>query len=167
MHVLVSGSSGMIGRELLATLRRNAHSATALLRPNTYVPDDFKFGRVGWDPETGYIDAESLHRLDAVVHLAGENIAGGRWTEARKAAIRRSRVETTRLLCQTIAGRPTLPKVLVSASAIGYYGDQGSQILTEDSAPGAGFLPKVCREWEAATAPAAAKGIRVVQLRIG
>jgi uncharacterized protein len=167
MHVLVSGTSGLVGRALLAELRKNAHSATALLRPNTRIPDDFKFGRVSWDPDSGYIDAESLHRLDAVVHLAGENIADGRWTDARKQAIRRSRVESTRLLCETVANRPTVPKTLVCASAIGYYGDRGAETMTEDSAPGSDFLSGVCKEWEEAAAPAQKKGIRVVNLRIG
>ncbi len=167
MHVLVSGTSGLVGQALLAELRKNGHSATALLRPRTRVPEDFKFGRVAWDPGSGYIDAESLHRLDAVVHLAGASIAGGRWTAARKEAIRRSRVDSTRLLCETIAKRPAVPKVLVCASAVGYYGDRGADTMTEESAPGTDFLAQVCREWEAATAPAEAQGIRVVHLRLG
>lgn len=101
--------------------------------------------------------------LDAVVHLAGENIGAGRWTAARKAAIRDSRAEGTR----RIAGDPNLPKVLVCASAVGFYGDRGGELLTEESAPGAGFLPEVCRAWEAAADPARARGIRVVHLRFG
>src|SRR5258708_31903021 len=109
MHVLVSGSSGMVGTALLDSLRKKGHSATALLRPTTHIPDDFKFGRVAWDPEKNYIDAESLHRLDAVVHLAGENIAGGRWTAARKAGILDSRVKSTRLLSEAIPKRNPKP----------------------------------------------------------
>jgi uncharacterized protein (TIGR01777 family) len=167
MHVLVSGTTGLVGQALLAELRKKGHSATALLRPGTRIPDDFKFGRVAWDPGAGYIDAESLHRLDGVVHLAGENIAGGRWTAARKEAILRSRVDSTRLLSETIAKRSPRPAVLVCASAIGYYGDRGTEILTEESAPGAGFLAGVCKQWEAATAPASDAGIRVVHVRIG
>ena len=167
MHVLVSGSSGMVGKALLDALRKNGHSATVLLRPNTRIPDDFKFGRVGWDPATGYIDGEALHRLDAVVHLAGENIAAGRWTPARKAAILESRVASTRLLCEAVANHETPPKTLVCASAIGYYGDRGQEIMTEDSAPGTDFLADVCQQWEAATAPAVNAGIRVVNLRLG
>src|SRR5580658_9044067 len=158
MHVLVSGTSGLVGQSLLAELRKKGHSATALLRPRTHIPDDFKFGRVAWDPDAGYIDAESLHRLDAVVHLAGENIAG-RWTAARKQAILRSRVDSTRLLCETIAKRTPRPATLVCASAIGYYGDRGTEIMTEESAPGAGYLADVCKQWEAATAPASEQGI--------
>jgi len=167
MHVLVSGSSGMVGKALLEALRKNAHSATVLLRPDTRIPDDFKFGRVGWDPAKGYIDAEALHRLDAVVHLAGENIAAGRWTPARKAAILGSRVGGTRLLCEAIANHKTPPKTLVCASAIGYYGDRGQEIMTEDSAPGTEFISDVCKQWEDATVPAVNAGIRVVNLRIG
>jgi uncharacterized protein (TIGR01777 family) len=157
----------MVGKALLETLRKNAHSATVLLRPDTHIPDDFKFGRVGWDPAKGYIDAEALHRLDAVVHLAGENIAGGRWTPARKAAILESRVGSTRLLCEAVANHQTPPKTLVCASAIGYYGDRGQEIMTEESAAGTDFLADVCKQWEAATAPAVNAGIRVVNLRIG
>ena len=105
--------------------------------------------------------------FDAVVHLAGENIASGRWNAARKAAIRDSRVNGTRFLCDALAGLARPPKTLVCASAVGYYGDRGEERLTEESPPGTGFLAEVCREWEAASAPAARKGIRVVALRIG
>ena len=120
-----------------------------------------------WDPVKGEIDAARLEGLDAAVHLAGENIGSGRWTAARKAAIRDSRVNGTRFLCDTLAGLARPPKTLVCASAVGYYGDRGEEPLTEESPPGAGFLAEVCREWEAASAPAARKGIRVVALRIG
>jgi uncharacterized protein (TIGR01777 family) len=113
------------------------------------------------------IDAGGLEGCDAVVHLAGENVGTGRWTAARKAAIRDSRVNGTRFLCDALAGLARPPKTLVCASAIGYYGDRGADVLTEESPPGAGFLPEVCREWEAASAPAAQKGIGVVALRIG
>jgi hypothetical protein len=115
----------------------------------------------------GEVDAAGLEGLDAVVHLAGENVGSGRWTAARKAAIRDSRVDGTRLLCDTLAGLARPPKTLVCASAIGIYGDRGEEPLTEDSPVGAGFLAEVCREWEAAAANAAEKGIRVVHLRIG
>jgi hypothetical protein len=115
----------------------------------------------------GEVDAAGLEGLDAVVHLAGENIASGRWNAARKAAIRDSRVIGTRLLCEALAGLARPPKTIVCASAIGYYGDAGEDALTEESPAGPGFLPEVCREWEAASGPAARKGIRVVVLRIG
>ena len=167
MHVLVTGSSGLVGKSLLETLRKDAHSVTVLLRPQTKIPVDFKFGRIPWDPDQDRIDSGSLHRIDAVVNLAGENIAGGRWTASRKRAIRESRVRGTRLLSETIAKMTPPPRVLVSASAIGYYGDRGQELLTEDSAPGSDFLSRVCQDWEAATAPAEQAGIRVVHLRTG
>jgi uncharacterized protein (TIGR01777 family) len=113
------------------------------------------------------VDAVSLEGLDAFVHLAGENIAAGRWTAARKEAIRNSRVMGTRLLCDALAGLSRPPKTLLCASAIGYYGDRWEDTLTEESPAGKGFLPEVCREWEAAAEPAAKKGIRVVHLRFG
>jgi len=122
---------------------------------------------VRWDPEAGAIDSGGLEGCDAVVHLAGENVGAGRWTAARKAAIRNSRVKGTRLLCEALANLARPPKTLVCASAIGYYGDRGEEVLTEESPPGAGFLPDVCREWEAAAEAAVRKGIRVVHLRIG
>lgn len=166
MHVLVSGSSGLIGSALIAALRKNAHSATCLLRPSTKVSDDFNCGKVAWDPAKNYIDGESLHRVDAVVHLAGENIVK-RWTPEQKARVQGSRVEGTRLLSETIVKLPQPPQVFISASAIGYYGNRGDEILTEESPPGQGFLADTCRAWEAAAEPAVKKGIRVVNLRIG
>src|SRR5258708_34009965 len=154
MHVLVTGSSGLVGKALLDALRKNAHSATALLRPQTHIPDDFKFGRVAWDPAKGEIDAESLHRLDAVVHLAGENIASGRWSDARKAEIRQSRVGSTRLLCEAIARLSPRPQTLVCASAGGYYGDRGQGIIAGPAGPGSGVLAEVSHELVAATGAA-------------
>ena len=123
---------------------------------------------VSWDPAKGTIDAGKLEGFDAVVHLAGENIAGGRWTEQRKARIRDSRVQGTRLLCEALAKLANKPKTLISASAIGYYGERGDEILDESSPPGSDmFLVEVCKEWEAATEAAVAAGIRVVNLRFG
>jgi uncharacterized protein (TIGR01777 family) len=112
------------------------------------------------------IDVSALEGIDAVVHLAGENIAA-RWTATQKAKIRDSRVRGTQLLCETLARLSSPPQVLVSASAIGYYGDRGEEILTEESPPGRGFLPEVCRAWEAATEAAKQRGMRVVILRLG
>jgi hypothetical protein len=114
----------------------------------------------------GSIDTSGLQGVEAVVHLAGENIAE-RWTAAKKANIRDSRANGTRVLCEALTGLTPLPKVLVSASAIGYYGDRGAEVLTEDSASGSGFLAEVCRAWEVATEPAHQRGIRVVRLRFG
>jgi uncharacterized protein len=122
---------------------------------------------VRWDPVRREVDAAGLEGHDAVLHLAGENVGSGRWTAARKAAIRDSRVNGTRLLCDALAGLARPPKTLVCASAVGYYGDRGEETLTEESPPGTGYLAEVCREWEAASDPAARKGIRVVALRIG
>jgi len=120
-----------------------------------------------WDPETSVADASAFVGADAIVNLAGENIASGRWSEARKQRILDSRVGGTKLIAETVGRMERLPQVLVSASAIGYYGDRGSEVLREDSGPGTGFLPDVCRQWEAATDAATRKGVRVVHLRTG
>jgi hypothetical protein len=122
---------------------------------------------VQWNPEAEEVAMPGLEGMDAVVHLAGENIATGRWTAEKKAKIRHSRVQGTRVLCETLSRLAEPPKVLVSASAVGYYGDRGEEILREDSLPGMGFLAQVCRDWEAATEPATQRGIRVVHLRLG
>lgn len=124
-------------------------------------------GDAWWNPEAGQIDPPGPDGFDAVVHLAGEGIATGRWTAARKARIRDSRIHGTTLLAGAIARAARPPRVLVSASAIGYYGDRGEAVLKEDAAPGQGFLPDVCRAWEEATSPAEGRGVRVVRLRIG
>jgi uncharacterized protein (TIGR01777 family) len=161
MHIAVSGSSGLVGSALVPFLTTGGHRVTRLVRGSPGAPD------VAWDPAEGIRDLPKLEGVDGVVHLAGENIAAGRWTEARKAEIRRSRVEGTRRLSEAVARLTRRPKVLVSASAIGFYGDRRDEILTEGSAPGGDFLAQVCREWEAATEPASRAGIRVVQLRFG
>ncbi len=161
MKVLVSGSSGLVGSALVPFLTTGGHEVVRLVRSD---PGE---AEVRWDPEAGSVDTAGLEGLDAVVHLAGENIAAGRWTEEKKQRIRDSRVEGTRLLCETLAGLEQPPRALVCASAMGYYGDRGDEVLTEESDPGSGFLPEVCREWEAAAGPAAEAGIRVVNLRFG
>ncbi len=120
-----------------------------------------------WDPAAGRVDAGGLEGLDAVVHLAGESIAGGRWTAARRDRIRRSRIDATALLAGTLARLARPPRVFVCASAVGYYGDRGDEVLHEDSGSGAGFLADLCRDWEAAASPARAAGIRVVYARSG
>jgi uncharacterized protein (TIGR01777 family) len=153
---LVTGASGLVGSELLPLLSTAGHSVRRLGR-----------GPGGWEPEAGQLDPALLEDLDGVVHLAGENIAGGRWTAERKARIRQSRVLGTRLLCETLARLKRPPETLVSASAIGLYGDRGDEELTESSRPGTGFLAEVCEDWEKATEPARRAGIRVVNLRIG
>ena len=158
--VLVSGSTGLVGQALVRRLASRGQATQRLVRS---APSQ---GQLLWDPAGGAIDASSI-AADAVVHLAGENIAAGRWTAAKMEAIRESRVQGTRLLAETLAQLPKPPSVLVSASAIGYYGDGGDELLTECSPAGAGFLPEVCQAWEDATAPAREAGIRVVNLRIG
>lgn len=161
MDVLVSGATGLIGTALVPALRDGGHQVRRLTRSGGSSED-----AVGWDLSAGTIDAAGLEGVDAVVHLAGESVMG-RWTFAKKARIRDSRVEGTRLLAETIAGLSTAPGVMVSTSATGYYGDRGNELLREDSAPGNNFLAGVCREWEAAAAPAREVGIRVVQPRFG
>jgi len=162
MNVLVSGSTGLIGQALIVSLATEGHQVIRLVRSR----DLAGAGRVFWDIEVGSVGKGGLENLDAVVHLAGENIAG-RWTEFKKVRIRESRVKSTRLISESLASLAQPPKVLVSASAIGYYGDRGEETLREESPPGTLFLSQVCREWEAATEPAVRRGIRVVNLRIG
>jgi len=163
MRVAVSGSTGLVGSEVVTVLSSAGHEVVRLVR-RVPAPGE---KAVRWNPKEGVVDGMEIEGLDAVIHLAGENIASGRWNAARKAAIRGSRVTGTRLLCETLAGLARPPKTLVCASAIGIYGDREEERLTEGSPPGTGFLAEVCREWEAASAPAARKGIRVVALRIG
>jgi hypothetical protein len=160
-RILISGASGFLGGALAGALRADGHEVTPLVRRAA------REREASWDPAAGRIDAAALEAHDAVVHLAGENIAAGRWTAARKERIRASRVEGTRLLSETLARLSRPPRRLVCASAIGYYGDRGDELLTEDSAPGDDFLAGVVRAWEAAAEPARAAGIAVVHLRIG
>lgn len=162
MNVLMTGSSGLIGSALAPFLGGRGHGVRRLRRTPSDAADE-----TSWDPSDGTFANGALEGIDAVVHLAGENIAGGRWTATQKARIRESRVNGTRRLCQALAGLESPPKVLVSASAIGFYGDRGDEILDESAPVGSGFLPEVCQEWEAATSPARDRGIRVVSLRVG
>jgi uncharacterized protein (TIGR01777 family) len=163
MNVLVSGSSGLIGSAAVAFLQSEGHDVTRLVRSKSTRHEK----QVLWDPQAGSIDVDGLCGIDAAVHLAGENIASGRWTTARKASIRDSRIKGTHLLSESLANLGQPPAVLASASAVGYYGNQGDKILDEQSDSGSGFLADVCRQWEGATKPAAEAGIRVVHLRFG
>jgi len=162
MKIVITGSSGLIGTALIASLTEAGHRVTRLVRSQPRA----EAGEAHWDPAAGEMDATALEGQDAVVNLAGATIAE-RWTAAKKARIRDSRIQGTRLLCDALAHLQQLPAVLVNASAIGYYGDRGAERLTEDSPPGSGFLADVCREWEGATAAAAQAGVRVVCLRTG
>jgi uncharacterized protein len=160
MRILVSGVSGPIGKALLPSLKARGHSVTRLVRG---VPS--REAQMAWDPARR-LQPDSVSGFDAVIHLAGESVVG-RWTEAKKQRILESRVRGTRNLAQSLTAAGERPRVFISASAIGYYGDRGDEILREQSASGKGFLPEVCRQWEAATEPAADAGIRTVCLRIG
>jgi uncharacterized protein (TIGR01777 family) len=160
MRVAITGSSGLIGSALIEGLRRDGHEPVALVRR------DAAAGEIRWNPQADFMNASSLAGMDAVVHLAGENIAG-RWTEAKKRRIRESRIPGTRLLATALASMKDGPRTLVSASAIGYYGDRGDTPLDESSSPGEGFLPQACVDWEEASHPATNAGIRVVNLRLG
>lgn len=162
MKVVVSGSSGLIGSALVPFLTTGGHQVVRLVRNG----GGRRAGTVQWDPTAGTIDTAALEGIDAVVHLAGESVFG-RWTAEKKARIYSSRVDGTRTLVQALTALKNPPRTLVTASAIGYYGDRDADVVDEDSAPGAGFLADVVREWEAAAQPAAAAGIRVVNLRFG
>lgn len=161
MRIGISGSTGLVGSALVSYCASEGHPITRLVRSGTSSSD------VVWDPSRGQLDASRLEGLEAIVHLAGENIAGRRWNAEQKARIRDSRVLGTQLLSQALAGLRQPPRVLISASAIGFYGNRGDEMLDEKSTSGQGFLPEVCHEWEAATQPAEKAGIRVVHLRFG
>jgi uncharacterized protein (TIGR01777 family) len=162
MKILITGSTGLIGSELCSFLTANNHQVLRLVRRTPAGSDE-----IGWEPSSGKLDTGALEGIDAVIHLAGENIAGGRWTAERKRRIRESRINGTRLLAQALGRLSNPPRSLISVSAVGYYGNRGEEVLVEENGPGTGFLSDLCREWEKATEPASAKGIRVVIPRLG
>lgn len=164
MRVAVSGASGLVGSALARQLERQGTHVSRLVR-NTAQPDGTD--NIVWQPDTGQIDGAALENVQAVVHLAGENIADGRWTARKKKRIHDSRVQGTTVLCEALARLDAKPHTLICAGAVGYYGCRDDEILDESSEPGTGFLAKVCRAWEQAAAPAVEAGIRVVNLRIG
>jgi len=163
MRIAISGSTGFIGSSLGSVLKAASHDIVPILRRRTST----KGASIDWDPEAGHLDPGALEGVDCVVHLAGESIAAGRWSEAKKARILASREKGTALLCGALEKTSRKPRVLVCASAIGIYGDRGDEILSEESNPGTGFLPDVCRAWEKAAGAASRSGIRVVNARIG
>ena len=161
MKVAVTGSHGLIGRAVVRALAARGDEVVPLVRSKP------RSGEVVWDPQAGTIDAQGLEGVDAVVHLAGEGIGDRRWTPTHKARVLDSRVRGTTLIAETIAGLSKKPDVLVSASAIGFYGDRADEILTEESAKGDDFLAHVVDQWETSTSPAEDAGIRVVKIRTG
>lgn len=163
MKILISGASGLVGRALESSLKASGDDVFCLVRDRSKVSDRAIF----WDPNNGLVDIASLEGFDAVVHLAGENIAAGRWTDEQKKHILNSRLQGTKTLVNALTRLKQPPKVFVSASAVGYYGDRGDEICTEESSSGTGFLADVCRQWEAAAKPAEEIGIRTVFLRTG
>ena len=163
LKVAITGASGLVGSSLKHFLTTGGHEVISLVRDSRKLDDRSIF----WNPAAGVLDPDSLVGIDAVVHLAGTSIADGRWTDQRKRAIKQSRVRGTELLSRTLAGMRDGPRTLISASAVGFYGDQGDKVLVESEPSGRGFLAEVCRAWEGATRPAERAGLRVVNLRMG
>jgi len=161
MKVLITGASGLIGTALTASLRAQGHEPVPLVRTTP------RPGERRWDPARGELDDEVFDGVDGVVHLAGAGIGSHRWTGEYKRVLRDSRVGATALLAEAMARLDHPPRVLVSGSAIGWYGDRGDELLTEASQPGAGFLAELCRDWERATRPASEAGVRVAHIRTG
>lgn len=166
MRIAITGANGLVGGALAQALTARGDTVSSVIRRSSDPPGP-REQEILWNPAEGRIDAAKLQGVDAIVNLAGENIAAGRWTEVRKQSIRNSRVSSAGLIARTAAALSPPPRVLVSASAVGYYGARDDTPLSEAAPPGEGFLPEVCRAWEAALQPAADAGIRVVILRIG
>lgn len=169
MRVLVSGSTGLVGSALVESLESQGHKVARLVRPGTSLKkrDVNPVETIAWDPVAGQFDDAAAEDADALVHLAGASIAGGRWNAARKELLRTSRIDATRHLIRALASLRRPPRVVVAASAIGYYGNRGNETLTETSPPGNDFLAAACQEWEAEEARGAEFGARVVSLRFG
>jgi uncharacterized protein (TIGR01777 family) len=161
MRIAITGSRGLIGASLVPLLRSEGHEVVRIVRGRAE-PDE-----IAWNPEESTIDTAALCGVGGVVHLAGAGVGDHRWSDSYKKTILSSRVDGTTTLAEALSRLPEPPTVMVSASAVGYYGSRGNEVLTEASGPGAGFLADVCRQWELATAPAETAGIRVVNLRTG
>ncbi|MEO6652350.1 MAG: TIGR01777 family oxidoreductase [Ilumatobacteraceae bacterium] len=162
MHIGITGASGLIGSALTTHLRAAGHEVSALVR------DTPSTGQIGWDPQNGKLDPSALEPLDAIVHLAGAGIGDHRWTDEYKQTLMDSRVQGTTLIAESMAGLGAVgPQTLISGSAIGFYGARGDDLIDESSTSGDGFLAEICRQWEAATAPAETAGIRVAHIRTG
>jgi uncharacterized protein len=162
MKILISGSHGLVGSALVQSLVKDGHEVVRLVRHSPQAASEIE-----WHPNQARVNPQDIEGFDAVFHLAGESIASGRWDDEKKRTIRESRVKGTTLLSQTLAQLSQPPSVFMSASAIGYYGNRGDEVLTETSGPGNDFLASVCVEWEEATRPAAEKGVRTVLTRFG
>ena len=163
MNIIISGASGFIGSAITQQLLSEGSTVKRLVRNESGTDES----SVYWNPVSGVIDKAKFEGSDAVIHLAGENIAGGRWNKDKKRRIYESRVEGTKMLSDALAELSNPPRVLLSSSAVGIYGDRGDEILSEESPAGDGFLAEVCRDWEAAAESARQAGIRVVNLRFG
>lgn len=163
MRILISGASGMVGTAVGSALRARGHDVNQFVRPGR----TYSHGDVRWDPPSGSIDAKALEGTDAIIHLAGAGIGDARWSEARKKILRESRVNSARILVDAIASLRRKPRVLLAASAVGYYGHRGDEVLGESSPNGNGFLAALARDWEAESLRAEPIGLRVVLLRFG
>ena len=164
MKILVTGSSGLISSALLPALNEAGHQIIRLVR----IPTQSAGTIILWDPKTkDILDKNKLEGLDAIVHLAGDSLSTSNWSPEKKARIRNSRVQGTHFLSETLSTLSSKPRVFLSASAVGYYGSRGDELLRETSQPGTGFLSSVCRDWEMVTGHATEAGIRVVMLRLG
>ncbi|MGB7751425.1 MAG: TIGR01777 family oxidoreductase [Candidatus Acidiferrales bacterium] len=163
MKVLIAGGSGLVGAALTSSLRRDGHIVSRMVRPGSQAAA----GDVRWNPLSATVDVPAMEGFDAVVHLSGASIAGARWTSRRKQVLRSSRVDSTRVLVDALTHLKQPPRVFVCASAIGFYGDRGDEVLTESSGHGKDFLSILCRAWEGEAARAAASGIRTVIMRFG
>ena len=163
MKVLISGGSGLVGTALTESLRSEGHNVALLVRPDGIA----SAGDIRWDPASGFINTNAMEGADAVVNLNGASIGGGRWNAGRKKTLRSSRIDATRVLVDAFTRLKQKPQVFVSASAIGYYGNRGDEVLTESSASGNDFLADTCRDWETEALRAQSSGIRTVVTRFG